>query len=96
MKAIPRLRGRAAQIDSPPEDAGKWLYELTMWDLSGEHQVGEPWFFGPFETEAIAKTEGREITKKVSQTVEKEITGEVSGRFLDLKNGGIMRPWDEN
>lgn len=95
MTVIPRIKGRVAQIESPPKDAGKWLYEVSIWDLSGEIQGGEPFLFGPFDTEEIAKEQGREIVKKISQKLEKEMTGKSSGRFLDMKNGGIMRPWEE-
>lgn len=93
--SIPRLRGRAAQIESPPEDAGKWAYEITVWDLSGEHQVGEPLLFGPYDTEAIACEEGRKNIRRASEAIEEHVTGGVSGKYLDLKNGAIMRPWNE-
>lgn len=92
---IPRIRGRVAEIETPVEHAGKFAYEMSIWDLAGEKQAGEPFLFGPFETEEIAKEQGREIVKKASQALEKEMTGEVSNRFLDMKNGGVMRPWDE-
>ena len=89
----PRLRGRTAQIEEPIEDAGKWAYELTMWDLAGETLIGEPWLFGPFETEEKAKEEGREIVRFASGA----ITGEERpAKYIDMKNGGILRPWDSN
>lgn len=90
---IPRIRGRSGVADEG-EHEGKWFYEVSIWDLSGEHQAGPPFQFGPFETEAEACEFGRDKVKWVSQHVEELLTGEKSNRFLDLKNGGIMRPWD--
>lgn len=90
--SIPRIRGRTAQI-TEGEDKNKWLYEISLWDLSGEHLVGEPLFFGPFDNQELARSAGTQIVKDVSQHIEKEKTGEISGRYLDMKNGGIMRPW---
>lgn len=93
---IPRLRGRSAQIQEPIEDLDKWVYEVSLWDLSGENQIGEPGLFGPYETEAIALEEGRKIIQKISEKIEKELSGEISGMYLDLKNGGVMRPWKQH
>lgn len=93
--SIPRLRGRAGIADQG-EHEGKWYYEISVWDLSGEHQAGPPFQFGPFESEAAACDKGREIVKDLSEHIEKQQTGEVSGRYLDMKNGGIMRPWESN
>lgn len=94
MKAIQRIRGRAGEADEGPH-IGKWFYEISIWDLSGEHQAGDAFQFGPFESEAQACAAGRVLVKNLSQHIEKELTGKSSGRFLDLKNGAIMRPWDE-
>ncbi len=92
--SIPRLRGRSGIADEGP-DKDKWFYEVSLWDLSGEIQVGEPFQFGPFESENAACEYGRNVVKDLSQHIEKQMTGESSGRYLDLKNGAIMRPWDE-
>lgn len=92
--SIPRIRGRAGVADEG-EHKGKWFYEISIWDLGGEKQAGAPFQFGPFETEDKACEFGRNKIKEVSQFVEELVTGEKSGRYLDMKNGGIMRPWDE-
>lgn len=91
---IPRIRGRTG-IAQEGEHKGKWFYEVSIWDLSGEHQAGDPFQFGPFDSEEIAHTKGREIVKDLVQHLEEKATGKKSGRFLDMKNGGIMRPWEE-
>lgn len=93
--SIPRIRGRAGIAEDGP-DKGKWFYEVSIWDLSGEHQAGAPFQFGPFESEDKACEKGRSIVKDLSQHLEKIMTGEVSNRYLDMQNGGIMRPWEDH
>lgn len=92
----PRIRGRTAQIQEPIEDRDKWVYEVSVWDLAGEKQLMEPALYGPYETEQIAMNEGRKIVQTITERIEKDMTGKVSGRYLDLKNGAIMRPWKEH
>lgn len=92
--SIPRIRGRAGIADDG-EDKGKWFYEISIWDFSGETQAGEPFQFGPFDSEDQACAFGREKTKDISEYLEELLTGKKSGRYMDMKNGGIMRPWDE-
>ncbi len=92
---IPRIRGRAGICDSG-EHKDKWFYEISVWDLTGEYQAGPPFQFGPFNSENEACLKGRDIVKDLSEFLEKESTGCLSGRFLDMKNGGIMRPWENN
>lgn len=94
MSAIPRIRGRVGTAEDG-EHKGKWFYEISIWDLGGEHQAGPPFQFGPFESETIACEFGRNKTKEISEQIETFVTGKISGRYLDFKNGGIMRPWDE-
>lgn len=91
----PRIRGRTAEIEEPIEDAGKFVYEITIWDLNGEKQISEPMLFGPFDTEAIAKEQGYEIARRVCQGMEKQMTGSTSNKYLDLKNGAVMRSWGD-
>lgn len=93
--AMPRIRGRAGIADEG-EHKGKWFYEISIWDLSGENEAGPPFQFGPFDSEKKACEFGRNKTKDVSQFIEELVTGEKSGRYFDLKNGGIMRDWEEN
>jgi len=90
---VPRIRGRAG-IAEEGEHKGKWFYEISLWDLTGEHQVEKPIQIGPFDSEDLACKAGREIIKDVSEKIEKDSTGKISGRYLDMKNGGVMRPWE--
>lgn len=94
---IPRIRGRLAQFAEPEEWKDKWCFEITFWSFDGEHQYGEPIGpFGPFETEAEASVELKKAARMASETCEMKMTGEISGKFIDMKNGGILRPWEEN
>lgn len=94
----PRIRGRLAQIEDPPELKGKWAYEISMWDLIGETMIGgEPIkMLGPFDTEEEACRIGKEACRVCCDTVEEKTTGQKSGKYLDLKNGGVLHPWDEH
>lgn len=93
---LPRIRGRVGQASADsPEHAGKWFFELSIWDLTGEHQIGDSWDIGPWETEEIALQELKRGTRLVAETMEKAATGRVSGTYLDLKNGAVLRPWVE-
>lgn len=93
--SIPRIRGRAG-IAAEGEHKGKWFYEVSIWDLSGEHCAGPPFQFGPFDSENAAAKKGRAIVKDISQHLEKVMTGEASNKYLDMLNGGIMRPWEDH
>lgn len=93
---IPRIRGQAGEIMDGP-DAGKWIYEISVWTLDGEARLGDPWLLGPFESREQACNVGRDATKTVCETLEKEIgDGTISGKFLDMKNGGVLRPWENH
>jgi hypothetical protein len=92
---IPRIRGRPGIADEG-EHKGKWFYEVSIWDLAGEHQGGPPFQFGPFDSEKQACDKGREIVRYISEHLEKKETGEISGKYLDLKNGAVLRPWENN
>lgn len=92
----PRIIVNTGEIESPKEYSGKWAAEVSMWDVGGERQIMEPYTLGPFETQAEALKKGREVVEFISKKLEKEITGEAKGEYLDLKNGGVMRNWDEH
>lgn len=93
---IPRIRGKVGIIDDPPELAGQFAFEISLWDLTGETKIGESFGpFGPFKTDREAQDELKKATKSVCEEIERTETGDVSGRYLDLKNGGVMRPWVE-
>lgn len=93
---IPRIRGKVGQATDPAEVAGKWFFELSMWDYTGEKMVGEPWTIGPWETEAKAHEEMLVACRIACETIEKAHGEEPSGKFLDMKNGGVLRPWESH
>ena len=49
-----------------------------------------------FETEEIAKEEMKKATQLACEAVEKKKGFKPSGTYLDMKNGGIVRPWKEH
>lgn len=96
MNTIPRIRGVVGQYNDGPEK-DKWCFQISIWDLGGEHQVGEPITVGPWETEEQAHKEMRKACEMCCDEAEKLATGKSgSGRYLDMKNGGVMRNWKEN
>ena len=89
---IPRIRGRVGKGDD-----GKFYFELGLWDFSGENMIGEPLGpFGPYETESIAQDELKRAAQIACEGIEKSHGEEPSGRYMDMKNGGIMRPWKDH
>lgn len=94
---IPRIRGRLAQFDEPKEWKDKWCFEISVWTFDGETQIGEPIGpFGPYETKAEAAQELKRAARLAAESCEKGLGFEPSGRFMDMKNGAIVRPWDDN
>lgn len=87
---IPRIRGRTGQGED-----GKFYNELSLWDFGGENQIGESFTFGPYETREEGLTALKEQAKTASDACEISAGGEPSGRYLDMKNGGILRSWVE-
>lgn len=95
MTVVPRIRGRAGIAEDGPHK-GKWFYEITVWDFTGEVQVGAPLQIGPFDSENGACAAGREAVRFACEAIEKDAGHEPDGKYLDMKNGGIMRPWENN
>lgn len=91
---IPRIRGKVGQATEPADVAGKWFFELSIWDFTGEHLIGEPWNIGPWDSEEIAHEEMRRACRLACGAIEKSHGQEPSKDFLDMKNGGILRSWD--
>jgi hypothetical protein len=89
---IPRVRAKHGQSI----DDDKWYVELSIWDITGVNQIGEPFILGPYEDQKTARTNMREASQLVAQELEKKITGQTSGQYIDFKNGGVLRSWDEN
>lgn len=90
-ESIPRIRGKVGQAEPGQGVDGKWFFQLEMATLYGE-RVGEPFgYFGPYDTEKDAQTALKEAAKLAC-----EACGGSSDSYLDMKNGGVMRPWVEN
>lgn len=89
---IPRIRG---QVGQAIEDR-KWYFEISIWTFDGEKQIGKPFLFGPHETKEIADQELKKKTQEVCEIIEKNAGCEPSGKYLDMKNGGVLRPWKEH
>lgn len=86
----PRIRGRVGTTDD-----GKFGFEISMWTVDGETRIGEPWEFGPFDTEKEAHEEMRKCAKFVADKCQEFKGLKPVDKYFDFKNGGIMRPWAE-
>lgn len=86
--AIPRIRGRIGVGEDK-----KFYTELSLWNLGGTQQVGDVFTFGPFETEAEAKENLQRVTQAACEAIEESHGQKPSGQYLDLKVGGVMKPW---
>ncbi|MBF0365751.1 MAG: hypothetical protein HQK50_09275 [Oligoflexia bacterium] len=83
---FPRIRGKVGQAQDPEEMKGKWFFELWMSTHIGEG-VGESMGkFGPWETEAIAKSELEKMARLAVEAIEKNMA--------DGKTNKV-RTWDE-
>lgn len=91
---IPRIRAKVGKIDNG-EYKDKWAFEISLWTLDGEKMIGEPFTIGPWDTKEQAHTEMKSAVKLSCEAIEKANGCDPSGKFLDMKNGGILRPWTE-
>ena len=93
---IPRIQGKVGQATEPPEFKDKWFFEMWLTSLgageSGRTFLGQ---FGPWDTEAQAKTELKIAARVASEAIENEIAGKVSGKYIDM-NTNETRSWDEH
>lgn len=95
MSIPPRIRGRVGQAEPGQGVDGKWFFTLEVATLYGE-TIGEPFGpFGPYDSKELAQDALRGAARLAAEAVEKGETGKVSGKYLDIKNGGVMRDWDE-
>lgn len=85
---IPRIRARVGNGED-----GKFYFEISLWNLAGTVRIGEPFTFGPYETDKLAHEEMKKAVQNVTEQVEKFGGFKPSGQYLDMKNGGVLRPW---
>lgn len=91
---IPRIQGRVGEIESPPELAGRFTFEVFL-SFMGD---GEPQkvFQGPdYATHEEAMKELRNACRICCEKIETDIDGKPSGKFIDMKTNHL-RSWDEN
>lgn len=96
---LPRIRGRLAQINEPEEPAihNKWVYEIQLWNLEGTKQMCEPYGpYGPYDTDQLAAVAMKQAVREVCEIWQENALGGVTGEYFDLKNGGVVRKWDEH
>lgn len=91
----PRIKGRVGSVDEG-EFKGTFFFEIAMFDFYGEKQVGEPMTFGPYKNEPEARAEMMKAVRLACDTIETAVDGKPSVRFMDMKNGGVMRNWEEH
>lgn len=95
----PRIRGKVGQAESPDDVKGKYFFEISIWDLAGENQVGDPLGpFGPFDTEKVAKEEMRKAVKMCCDIYLDKVglPQDASRGYVDMKNEGKFRKWEES
>lgn len=91
---IPRLQAKCGQAEEG-EHIGKWFCDIFI-SFFGQKTDDQPFCqLGPFESENIAKTKMKEACKLICEQLEKEMTGEISGKYIDIKTNET-RSWDEN
>lgn len=85
-----RVRGRKF------EEGGKFHAEVSIWTMDGEGQI-DCWVIGPFGNIELADKAMMDAVRIVCDKIQEEADGQVSGTYLDMKNGGILRKWgDQN
>lgn len=91
---IPRIQGRVGEIESPPELAGRFTFEI-FFSVIGQGDP-EKVFQGPdYATYEEAMRELRQACRAACEKIEMDIDGETSGKFIDMKTNHL-RSWDEN
>lgn len=85
----PRIRGKVGTADD-----GKIYFEISIWDFYGKQQAGEPFTIGPWKDEQEAHDEMKKAVKIVCESIEKSQGNKPSGEYMDMKSGGILRPWE--
>ncbi len=100
---MPRIFGRVGQCTDPEpgEFEGKWFFEVfvTLFKRGeetpqaiAEDRIGQ---YGPYETEAEAQTGLVGACRMASERMTEAMTGEKSGHYFDMKDGGKLKAWDK-
>lgn len=92
-----RIRSESGQCDDPKDEHfNKWFCRVSLWSVDGEEEIGTLGMWGPFETQKMAQARGKEVGKFAAEEIEKLLDGKASGKYLDMKNGGVLRSWQEH
>jgi hypothetical protein len=93
---VPRIRGTIGKVAEPSECEGMFCFEISIWDFSGTTRISEPIGpFGPFPSHEEAMIEMKKAIRIACHEAQKMHGCEVSEEYLDLKNGGMLRSWNE-
>lgn len=88
---IPRIRARVGLGED-----NKYYFEISLWTFDGETKIFDPFTVGPWETEIKAHEEMNKAVQLVCEQIEKSKGLEPSGKYIDLKNGAVLRPWQQH
>ena len=95
MQAAPRIQGRVGQAEaSEGAYSGKWFFEMFLTEIgAGDHRLslGQ---YGPWETEGEAQNQLRIAAQLACESIEKQLTGKVSGKYIDMKTNET-KSWDD-
>ena len=91
---IPRIQARVGQASEPADVAGKWFFEMFLSSLGGGNEPLSMGQFGPWDTEEIAHKEMRRACKLACETIEEKMSGQKSGKYIDMKTNET-RDWNE-
>jgi hypothetical protein len=89
---IPRIHGKVGQAIGG-KYIGKWFFTLWLTSLGGREgeSLGT---FGPWDSEEIAQTELRKVSRFLVEQLEKAMNGSVSGKVIDMKTNKVS-DWSE-
>ena len=89
---MPRIRARTGKGDDK-----QWYFEISVWNFEGTQMIGDQPIgtFGPWPTEKKAKQEMRKAVELACKAV-KGPEGETPSGYVDFKNGGQFRSFNEH
>lgn len=88
---IPRIQGKVGQAESEdPKINNKWFFEMWLTTIGGGdgESLGQ---FGPWDTEAIAKSELEKAAQMCCEHLVSKIIGAVPGKYIDMKDNKLKK-----
>lgn len=92
---MPRIRARVGRAEENGKEIG-WGFEVSLWDITGTKKLMEPVVSDVFDTEDLANQAMKECVRYISDECVKLAGGEPTNQYLDLKNGCVLRPWENH